>query len=166
MTKDDSGDNLLDHARCEIFLVHPDVADGVASEIPSPGSLVKCPILAQLLAVSRNAACTAVSSALRNRNPSLLVSEAGTRVIAPSSRKCRAISRPASALPIFASVHCFPVGETTRAPLWRQRDASGISDVTQTSAAEMCSGIQSSAASAVADENHAHVRDPRRPDGA
>jgi hypothetical protein len=52
MTKDDSGDNLLDHARCEIFLVHPDVADGVASEIPSPGSLVKCPILAQLLAVS------------------------------------------------------------------------------------------------------------------
>jgi hypothetical protein len=43
MTKDDSGDNLLDHARCEIFLVHPDVADGVASEIPSPGSLVKCP---------------------------------------------------------------------------------------------------------------------------
>jgi hypothetical protein len=31
----------------------------------------------------------------------------------------------------------------------RQRDASGISDVTQTSAAEMCSTIQSSAASAL-----------------
>ena len=81
--------------------------------------------------------------------PILLVSGAGPRVFSPSSRRCRAISRPASAFPIFASVHCLPVGETTRAPFLRQRDASGISEVTQMSTAEMCSAIQSSAASAV-----------------
>ena len=104
---------------------------------------------AQLRAASRKAPCTAVSSALRNRDLSLSVNGAGPRVFVPSSRRCRAISRPASALPIFASVQCLPVGETTRAPIWRQRDASGISDVTQTSAAEMCSAIQSSAASAL-----------------
>ena len=56
---------------------------------------------------------------------------------------------PASAFPIFAAVHCFPVGETTRAPLLRQRDASGISEVTDTSVAPTRSAIQSSAASAV-----------------
>src|SRR5262249_45207888 len=50
---------------------------------------------------------------------------------------------------IFACVHCLPVEETTRAPLLRQRDASGISEVTHTSADEMCSTIQSSAASAL-----------------
>jgi len=59
-----------------------------------------------------------------------------------------ATSRPTSALPIFACVHCLPVGEITRAPFLRQRDASGISEVTHTSTAEMCSAIQSSAASA------------------
>src|SRR5262249_40307325 len=53
------------------------------------------------------------------------------------------------ALPIFACVHCLPVEETTRAPLLRQRDANGISEVTQTSIDEMCSTIQSSAASAL-----------------
>lgn len=47
---------------------------------------------------------------------------------AARSRECRAISRPASAFPMFASVHCLPIGETTRAPLLRQRDASGISE--------------------------------------
>jgi hypothetical protein len=52
------------------------------------------------------------------------------------------MSRPASAFPIFASVHCFPVEETTRAPFLRQRDASGISEVTHTSAAPMRSAIQ------------------------
>ena len=40
-----------------------------------------------------------------------------------------------------------PVGETTRAPFLRQRDAR-ISEVTHSSAAEMLSVIQSSAASA------------------
>jgi hypothetical protein len=50
---------------------------------------------------------------------------------------------------MFASVHCFPVGETTHAPFLRQRDASGISEVTHTSVALMCSAIQSSAASAL-----------------
>src|SRR5215469_18113661 len=86
---------------------------------------------------------------LRNRDLSLLVSGAGPRVVAPSSRRCRAISRPASALPIFVSVQCFPVGETTRAPAFRQRDASGMSEVTHTSVDETCSAIQSSAASAL-----------------
>src|SRR5690349_12951692 len=81
--------------------------------------------------------------------PVLLVIGAGPRVFSPSSRRCRAISRPASAFPIFASVHCFPVGETTRAPFLRQRDASGISEVTHTSVAPMRSAIQSSAASAL-----------------
>ena len=60
----------------------------------------------QLRAASRNAACRAVWSALRNRDLSLLVNGAGPRVVAPSSRRCRAISRPASALPIFAGVQC------------------------------------------------------------
>src|SRR5271166_2226942 len=105
--------------------------------------------LAQLRAASRNAACRAVSIAPRNRDLSLLVNGAGPLVISPSSLRCRAISRPTSALPIFAGVQCLPVGETTRAPFWRQRDASGISDVTQTSTTEMCSAIQSSAASAL-----------------
>jgi hypothetical protein len=41
-------------------------------------------------------------SALRNRERSLLVNAAGPRVFVPSSRRCRAISRPASASPIFA----------------------------------------------------------------
>src|ERR1700730_14176155 len=103
----------------------------------------------QLRATSRNAACTAVSSALRNRDLSLLVNGAGPRVFSPSSRRCRAISRPASALPIFASVQCFPVGETTRAPFLRQRDARGMSEVTHTSVTPMRSAIQSSAASAL-----------------
>ena len=112
----------------------------------------------QLRAASRNAACRAVWSALRNRDLSLLVNGAGPRVFVPSSRKCRAISRPASALPIFAGVQCLPVGETTRAPFLRQRDASGISDVTHTSTAEMCSAIPVvGRVCAVADENHAHV---------
>ena len=105
--------------------------------------------VAQLRAASRNAACKAVSSALRNRDRSLSVRGAGPRVFVPSSRRCRAISRPASALPIFASVHCLPIGETPRAPILRQRAASGISEVTQMSSAEICSAIQSSAASAV-----------------
>ena len=60
-----------------------------------------------------------------------------------------AISRPTSAFPIFACVHCLPVGETTRAPFLRQRDASGVLEVTHTSMAEMCSAIQSSVASAL-----------------
>ena len=107
------------------------------------------PNINQLWPWSRNAACTAVSSTLRKRDRSLLVSGAGPRVFVPSSRRCRAISRPASAFPIFACVHCLPAGETTRAPLLRQRDANGISEVTHTSMAETCSAIQSSAASAV-----------------
>jgi hypothetical protein len=44
----------------------------------------------------------------------------------------------------FASVQCFTIGETTPAPLLRQRDASGTSDVTHTSTAETCSVIHSS----------------------
>jgi len=56
---------------------------------------------------------------------------------------------PASASPIFASVQCFPVGETTRAPFLRQRDARGMSEVTHTSVTPMRSAIQSSAASAL-----------------
>ena len=50
---------------------------------------------------------------------------------------------------VIGSVQCFPVGETTRAPVFRQRDASGMSEVTQTSVDEMCSAIQSSVASAL-----------------
>jgi len=103
----------------------------------------------RLRAASRIAACNAVSSALRNRERSLLVNGAGPPVFVPNSRRCRAISRPASALPMFACVQCLPVGETTRASFLRQRDASGISEVTHTSTAEMRSAIQSSAASAL-----------------
>ena len=121
--------------------------------------------VAQLRAASRIAACKAVSSALRNRDRSLSVRGAGPRVFVPSSRRCRAISRPASALPIFASVHCLPIGETPRAPFLRQRAASGISEVTHTSAAEMCSAIQSSAASALSPTRTiTHVRGAERPD--
>src|SRR5207244_9761864 len=65
---------------------------------------------------------------------SCLVNAAGPLVFSPSSLRCRAMSRPASAFPIFASVHCLPVGETTRALFLRQRDASGMSEVTHTSA--------------------------------
>src|SRR4051794_7490299 len=61
----------------------------------------------------------------------------------------RYLSRPASAFPIFASVHCFPVGETMRAAFLRQRDASGISEVTHTSVVPIRAAIQSSAAPAV-----------------
>jgi hypothetical protein len=81
--------------------------------------LSRCPPLATQL-------CTAASSAPRNRDLSCFVSGAGPRVIFPSSRRCRATSRPASAFPIFACVHSFPVGETTRAPFLRQRDARGM----------------------------------------
>jgi len=105
------------------------------------------PNLAQLRAASRKTACRAVSSTLRNRDLSCLVSGAGPRVFSPSSLRCRAISRPARALPMFASVHCFPIGETTRAPLPRHRDASGMSEVTHTSVVPICSAIQLSAAS-------------------
>ena len=105
--------------------------------------------MVQLGATSRNAACKAVSSALRKLERSRLVIGAGPRVFVPSSRRCLAISRPTSALPIFACVQCLPAGETTRAPILRQRAASGISEVTHTSTAETCSAIQSSAASAV-----------------
>ena len=104
---------------------------------------------AELRAASLNAACKAVSSVLRNRDRSLLVRGAGPRVFVPRSRRCLAISRPTSAFPIFACVHCLPVGETTRAPFLRQRDASEVSEVTHTSMAEMCSAIQSSVASAL-----------------
>jgi hypothetical protein len=51
---------------------------------------------------------------LRKRDRSFLVSAAGPRVFVPSSRRCRAISRPASAFPIFACVHCLPVGDDPR----------------------------------------------------
>ena len=98
---------------------------------------------------SRNAACTTVSSTLRNRYRSFLVRGAGPPVFVPSSLRCLQISRPTSAFPIFASVHCLPVAETTRAPLLRQRDANGISEGMHTSVDEMCSAIQSSAASAL-----------------
>ena len=104
---------------------------------------------AELRAASLNASLKAVSSVLRNRDRSLLVRGAGPRVFVPSSRRCLAISRPTSAFPIFACVHCLPVGETTRAPFLRQRDASGVLEVTHTSMAEMCSAIQSSVASAL-----------------
>jgi hypothetical protein len=121
--------------------------------------------LAQLRVASRNAACTAVSSVLRNRDLSLLVSGAGPRAIVPSSRRCCAISRPASAFPIFASVHCFPVGETTRTPFLRQREASGISEVTHTSVGSDALGNPVIGCIRVlADENHAHVWGSRRPD--
>ncbi len=109
----------------------------------------RCRDRTQLRAASRNEACNAVSRVLRNRDLSLLVNGAGPRVLVPNSRRCRAISRPASAFPIFACVHCVPVEDTTRAPILRQRDASGTSDVTHTSTAVMCFAIQSSAASAL-----------------
>ena len=50
------------------------------------------------------------------------------------------------------------------APFLRQRAASGISEVTHTSAAEICSAIQSLAVCAVGHQNHSHVRGTWRPD--
>jgi hypothetical protein len=114
---------------------------------------------------SLNVACTTVSSTLRNRDRSLFVRGAGPRVFVPSSRKCLAISRPTSALPIFACVHCLPVGDTTRASFLRHREARGISEVTHTSAAEMCSTIQVvGCVCAIADQDHSHIRCTWRPD--
>ena len=123
------------------------------------------PSINQLRAWSRNAACTAASSALRKRERSFLVSAAGPRVFVPSSRRCRAISRPARALPIFAGVHCLPVGETTRAPFLRQRDASGISEVTHTFNGRdvLCNPVISRICG-IADQDHSYVRGARRPD--
>src|SRR5215469_5359134 len=115
---------------------------------PAPWDQPKAPC-SQLRAPSRKAACTTVSSTLRNRERSFLVRGGGPPVLVPSSLRCLEISRPTSALLIFTCVHCLPVEETTRAPLLRQRDASGISEVTHTSVDEMCSTIQSSAASAL-----------------
>ncbi len=107
--------------------------------------------------------CTAVSSALKNRERSALVSAAGPRVFIPSSRRWRDSSRPASAPPILASVHTRPLGATTRASLARQRAASGTSEVTHTSRAPIRSAIQSSAASdRVADQDHPDVGQARR----
>ena len=48
----------------------------------------------------------------------------------------------------FAAIHNLPVGANARAPRARQREASGISEVTQTSFGPMRSAIQSSALSA------------------
>ena len=62
----------------------------------------------------------------------------------------------------FASVHCFPVGETTRAPFLRQRDASGMCEVTHTSVGPMRSAIQSSAASALSPTTRVTVDRPGR----
>ena len=60
----------------------------------------------------------------------------------PTPLRCRAISRPARVFPMFASVHCFPIGETTRAPLFKHRDASGMSEVTHTSVVPMRSATE------------------------
>ena len=87
------------------------------------------------------AICTAASSALRNRDRSARVKAAGPPVRKPISRMCCATSRPASALPMLSWVQCRPVGATARAPLPRHREASGMSAVTQTSAAVMRSAI-------------------------
>src|SRR5439155_10281844 len=76
---------------------------------------------------ARHAACTAASSALRNRERSCRVNGAGPPPPTPSSRTCRASSPPASALPILARVKDRPEGGTTRAPLARHRAASGMS---------------------------------------
>ena len=58
----------------------------------------------------RRAACTAVSSAPRNRERSCFVSGAGPPVVMPSSRMCCATARPASALPILSPVQRLPFG--------------------------------------------------------
>ena len=68
----------------------------------------------------------------------------------PISRICWDTARPASALPILSAVQFRPDGDSARAPAARQRDANGMSEVTQTSALVMRSAIQSSATSAPA----------------
>src|ERR1700733_10668993 len=82
----------------------------------------------------RIAAVTTVSSATRKRERSVLAKEPGPPVATPSSRRWRPISRPASALPILSAVQCLPLWATALAPLARQREASGMSPVTQISA--------------------------------
>jgi len=49
---------------------------------------------------------------------------------------------------MLSGIQIFPADETARAPLPRQRAASGMSEVTHTSPLVMRSTIQSSAASA------------------
>src|ERR1700722_2169609 len=88
----------------------------------------------------RIAAVTTVSSATRKRERSDLAKEDGPPVATPSSRRWRPISRPASALPILSVVQCFPLWAMALAPFARQREASGISPVTQISAEVSCSG--------------------------
>ena len=97
--------------------------------------------------LARRATCTAASSALRKRDRSCLVIGAGPPVITPISRKCRDTSRPASALPILSAVHRFPLGASACARFVRQRAASGMSVVTQTSAGVIRWAIQLSAES-------------------
>lgn len=57
----------------------------------------------------------------------------------------------ASAMPIFSSENGLPVGPRTRAPLSRQRLASGMSAVMQMPPVSICSAIQLSASSAPSD---------------
>ncbi len=95
----------------------------------------------------RRAACTSRSSASRKRWRSRAVSAEGPPVWMPVSRKCCPSARPARAPPILASVHSRPLKARARAPRARQRAASGMSAVAQTSAASIRSAIQSSAAS-------------------
>ena len=116
------------------------------------------PKLAQLRATARNAAWTAVSSALRNRDRSFFVSGAGPRIFSPSSRRCLAISRPASALPIFACVQCLPVGETARPHFETARCQRNIRGHTDVDSRDALRNPIVGRVCTVTDENHPHVR--------
>ena len=112
---------------------------------------------------SRNARRISVSSALRKRDRSCRLSGGGPPVAAPSSRRCRATSRPASASPILAALHARPFGDSARAPFARQRAASGISLVTQRSPAHALSDPVIRRVRLLPDEHHPHIWQTRRP---
>src|SRR6185437_992013 len=81
-------------------------------------------------AVFRLTAWISFSSAPRNRERSSLVKPAWNVWLPVTSRKCRLSSRIPRAIPISASVNALPLGLRTRAPLAKQREASGMSAVT------------------------------------
>ena len=73
-----------------------------------------------------------IERAARKRERSALVKGGGPLPPVPNSRKWREISRPASALPILASVNGRPLGGTTRRPLQAargERDVGGDADI-------------------------------------
>src|SRR6185437_5033807 len=97
------------------------------------------------LTLARFSDATQFSNSFRNRDRSCLEKPAW-RVSPPvTSRKWRLSSRIPSAMPMLWVLKGLPLGESTRAPLSRQRAASGMSAVMAMSSGLIWPAIQSSA---------------------